>query len=120
MLATWEGALLLWFADGDLGIFAEPTQTNSKRPRRSTPITVRLEDLRYGWASPNARGMWGLEAKFLNGERISPIRRIARPTPTAMDASRIGGLLLGRLPKASSVTSGKTGWHRPELSLIHI
>lgn len=111
LLRSWEGELLLWFADGDLGAFTQAA------PPNSNVRTVRLEDLRYGWASAQARGMWGIEARFESGQRIGPITRIARPEPTPGDLGRILRLLRGRLPEASaSATSSplSEGWHRPK------
>ncbi len=114
ILSTWEGELLLWFADGDVGAFTttvSPTSPTSKRR------IVRLEDLRYGWVSAEARGMWGLEAAFENGRRVGPITRIPRPEPTPEDFGRILRLLRGQLPEVSASASAQVpsdGWHRPK------
>ncbi|MFK7898746.1 MAG: metal-dependent hydrolase [Myxococcota bacterium] len=101
MLSTWEGRLLDWFADGDLGAFVTPAATPGG------PETIRLEDLRYAWASAGARGMWGLEAPFQAGQRAGPLLRTPRPNPSADDARRLLRLLQGKLPAAEN------GWHRP-------
>jgi inner membrane protein len=47
LLQTWEGKLLAWFADGEIG-FAE----------QSTPsgVVVRMDDLRYTWGSSSSLG----------------------------------------------------------------
>jgi hypothetical protein len=106
ILSSWEGELLSWFADGDVGVFSAEASPGSRAE------TVRLEDLRYAWASAGARGMWGLEARFQDGQRAGPITRIARPSLAAADAARLLRLLLGRLPEAAG------GWHRPGRCLV--
>ena len=98
--SSWEGELLSWFADGDTATFLH------SEPGGLTH--VRIEDVRYSWASPNARGMWGLEAR-VNGdaEIVGGIHRISRISPSTGDFTRIGRLLRGRLPDAED------GWQRP-------
>jgi inner membrane protein len=95
-----EGALLEWFADGDTASFVHSEPGGTKR--------VRVEDIRYGWASAGGRGMWGLEARVdAEGKLVSPPRRIGRVAPNRRDFDRIGRLLSGRLPSQSD------GWRRP-------
>ncbi|MEZ4292979.1 MAG: hypothetical protein R3E53_21575 [Myxococcota bacterium] len=54
--ARWPVQLLEWFADGDVGVFVERTETGRR---------VRFEDLRYAWASRRAAvlGRWWLDAR---------------------------------------------------------
>lgn len=94
------GRLLAWFADGDVATFVEPLPDGGR--------VVRLEDVRYAWASAEARGLWGIEARLdANGRPIGGIRRLARPAPGERDLARLGALLRGRLPGADA------GWQRP-------
>lgn len=98
--ATWQAEMLEWFADGDVAKFVHSEPGGVTR--------VRLEDVRYSWASPNGRGMWGLEARVdATGELIGEPVRLARTGPTAGDFDRIGRLLTGALPDETS------GWQRP-------
>lgn len=98
--ATREARILEWFADTDTGTFVETSPSGLQR--------IRIEDLRYAWASADARGAWGIEARIdARGEIIGEVTRIARPSPTERDLDRIGPLLLGRLPAAGA------GWSRP-------
>ena len=98
--SSWEGQLLEWFADGDVGYFVS---RESPEPDR-----IRMEDLRYSWASPDARGLWGIEARIgRRGELIGGIERLDRITPDADGYARVGRLLRGRLPEPGD------GWHRP-------
>ena len=96
---SWEGELLEWFADGDTIALVHP------QPGGRTH--VRIEDVRYGWASDQGRGMWGVEAVIdANGELLSPPTRIPRPRFNPSDLSRMLPLLMGELPKGDT-------WERP-------
>lgn len=98
--ATWQAEMLEWFADGDVATFIHHEPGGVTR--------VRLEDVRYSWASPNGRGMWGLEARVnAEGMLIGEPMRLARTGPTSADFDRIGRLLTGALP------AEKSGWRRP-------
>ena len=66
---TKEAELLDWFADGDTATFVHSEPGGVQR--------IRIEDIRYSWASPNARGMWGLEARVsTDGQILGEIRRL--------------------------------------------
>ncbi len=100
MTESWEGELLSWFADGDTATFVGRDPDGLTR--------VRIEDVRYGWASPDARGMWGLEARFdQRGQIVGKINRLDRISFSVEDLARIGRLLRGQLPEAGE------GWQRP-------
>ena len=91
VLSTCEGELFQWFSDGDW------IARLHREPDGGTDI--RLEDVRYAWASERGGGMWGLEARVdRNGALVDTPRRIARVGPNADDFGRIARLLLGRLP----------------------
>ncbi len=99
VLSTWEGELFAWFSDGDWIAVLHP------EPGGHT--NVRLEDVRYAWASEMGRGMWGLEAHVdRDGVLVGAPRRITRVGPTVGDLGRLGRLLMGRLPT-------KLIWQRP-------
>ena len=99
VLETWEGALFAWFSDGDWIAMRHGEPGGITR--------VRLEDVRYAWASDDARGMWGLEARVdRHGDVLGRPRRIARLQPRPADFGRLARLLLGRLPEDPA-------WHRP-------
>ncbi len=100
LTSTWEGELLAWFADGDTATYVHSEPNGLTR--------VRIEDVRYSWASPDARGMWGLEARIdTNGQIVGSIDRLTRFSPGAGDFTRIGRLLKGQLPTVDE------GWQRP-------
>jgi len=102
--STWQAEMLEWFADGDVATFVH------REPGGLTHL--RFEDVRYSWASPNARGMWGLEARVdREGSLVGDPVRLGRAPTTSMDFERIGKLLLGRLPEATD------GWQRPSSCL---
>jgi len=99
VLQSWQGQLLDWFADGDIGI-----------EERSVPsgTVIRIEDLRYAWSDSRARGMWGIEARFdARGELQGPIRRFARRNPAERDLTHLWQAILGRLPGPAE------GWTQP-------
>jgi len=97
---SWEGELLTWFADGDTATFVDTD--------RNGLTHVRIEDVRYGWASANARGMWGLDARVdPRGRIVGHIDRLTRISLSADDFARIGRLLRGQLPEVGN------GWRRP-------
>lgn len=98
--ATWEGQLLTWFADGDTVATLHHEPGGVRR--------VRIDDVRYAWASAEGRGMWGLEARIgADGALLGPPRRRARSGPAADDWTRLTRLLAGRLPDANGI------WSRP-------
>jgi inner membrane protein len=98
-LASWQGQLMIWFADGDVGIEERPMPFGS---------SVVIDDLRYAWSDPEARGMWGIEARFdSRGEPYAPIRRISRVGPGERDLGRMLRIIGGDLPGAAE------GWTRP-------
>lgn len=98
--ATWQGELFEWFADGDTIRLAHREPGGVTR--------VRLEDVRYSWATPDARGMWGLEARVdAQGELISGPTRVPRRSPSPDDFARLSRVLLGQLP------APENGWKRP-------
>lgn len=88
--ARWPVQLLEWFADGDVGVFVERTETGRR---------VRFEDLRYAWASPSGHGFWGVEARLDARDRpLGAIERFERAGLGEDDTSRVLSRLLGRLP----------------------
>ena len=98
---AWQAELLRWFADGDVATFVH------REP--GGVVRVRLEDVRYSWATPDARGMWGIESRVTQGGRLLEApRRLDRVGPNVRDLARLGRVLRGRLPKAED------GWQRPE------
>jgi inner membrane protein len=89
-LSSWEGGLLVWFSDGDYGI-----------EERVMPFgtSVVIDDLRYAWSNAEARGMWGIEARFdTEGEFYGPIRRVSRASPRDRDYDRVWRAMAGQLP----------------------
>ncbi len=91
--------MLDWFADGDLIAVVDAEPGGERR--------VRLEDVRYAWASAEARGMWGIEARVgADGALLARPRRFARRGPDVADFERLSRLLRGRLPRDPA-------WHRP-------
>ena len=71
VLSSWEGRLLEWFADGDVGVFVSPSDYGTR---------VRVEDLRYAWSTPDGRGAWAIEAELSGpGRLVGRIRRTERP-----------------------------------------
>lgn len=101
--ASWQGELLEWFADGDVGVFQTPRPGGSGR-------RIRIEDLRYSWWSPDARGMWGIQADLDDQDRLmAPIERLDRISVDERDLDRFLGLLAGRLPNSED------GWSRPSI-----
>jgi inner membrane protein len=100
LMSTWQGELFEWFADGDTVTFVHREPGGLFR--------VRAEDVRYSWASANARGLWGLEARAdESGNLVGEIERLPRPAFSRADIRRTAQRLLGRLPVADQ------GWHRP-------
>jgi len=98
--AAWQTRMLRWHADGDVGTFLH------REP--GGVLRVRLEDVRYSWASPEARGAWGVEARATEaGELLSDPVRFPREAPTNEAIAHLGRLLLGRLP------GPEDGWERP-------
>ena len=98
--AAWQTRMLRWHADGDVGTFLH------REP--GGVLRVRLEDVRYSWASPEARGAWGIEARVTEvGELLSNPVRVPRKAPTTGAIAHLGRLLLGRLP------GPEDGWERP-------
>ncbi len=107
VLASWPGRLLVWFADGDVGI---------EERRGPAGSTVRVDDLRYAWGSQEARGMWGVVADFdAQGARVGPIRRFGRPGRGERDVSRLWRAILGELPgEAEGFRSAASCLGRPD------
>lgn len=81
ILATREGRILDWFADGHLWAVVAPGGDGT--------TTVRLTDRRYGIPGPTVQGWWGIEARVDAGGRPeTPPVRVDLPR----DASRAGEL----------------------------
>jgi inner membrane protein len=98
VLSSWEGRLLEWFADGDIGVFV----TRSAYGRR-----VRVEDLRYAWSTPDGRGAWGIEAELAGpGRLLGRIERTDRAPLEPGALARFAASLAGRLPGRAA------GWSR--------
>ncbi len=100
LLDTWEGGMIRWMSDGDLIAIdhAEPDGVTR----------VKIEDVRYAWASEMGRGMWAVEARFdAKGDLIGRPWRSERTQPSPDDFARLLPLLLGRLPDGSD-------WQRPD------
>jgi inner membrane protein len=90
LLDTWEGRLLTWFADGEIGI-DELTIDGGTR--------VYVDDLRYSWGSSSGRGMWGIFARFdEQSRRVGPVRRFRRGGDNARDVNGLFAAIAGRLP----------------------
>ncbi|MGB0620313.1 MAG: metal-dependent hydrolase [Myxococcota bacterium] len=100
--AAWQTKLMRWHADGDVATFVHSEPGGVLR--------VRLEDVRYSWASPEARGAWGVEARVTQaGELLGDPVRFPRQTPTNRETlRRVGSVLMGHLPGPGD------GWARPE------
>jgi inner membrane protein len=99
VLASWEGGILSWFADGEIGIEELETGAGS---------IVRIDDLRYAWSNAGSRGAWGLEARFdIAGGRVGAIERFDRAALTNEDIDAFRSVLFGNLPGPES------GWARP-------
>lgn len=99
VLDTWEGGLLAWFADGEIGVAEERDPDGSR---------VRIDDLRYAWGSPEGLGMWGVEARFdAAGRRVGPVRRFSRREASPRDTGALFAAMTGRLPGAA------VGWVLP-------
>ncbi len=98
--AAWPTRILRWHADGDVATFVH------REP--GGVLRVRLEDVRYSWFSPEARGAWGIEARVTeDGELRSGPVRFPREMRTDEALARLRQLLLGRLP------GREDGWERP-------
>ena len=103
ILSTWQGRILAWFADGQLG-FQEHTGPSGS--------TVRIDDLRYTWGSATGRGMWGIEADFdRRGSMDGGVRRFVRSRRSEADLSVLVAAIAGRLP------GPEEDWRRPETCL---
>ncbi|MEM9176535.1 MAG: metal-dependent hydrolase [Myxococcota bacterium] len=98
---AWQTRIMRWHADEDVVTFVHQEPGDVLR--------VRLEDVRYSWTSPEARGAWGIEARVTEaGELLGDPVRFPRRAPTSTEAfRRVGAALLGRLPTRAS------GWERP-------
>ena len=98
--AAWQTQMMRWHADEDVATFVHHEPGGVLR--------VRLEDVRYAWASPEARGAWGIEARVTEqGELLADPVRFPREIPPTDAIERLGRLLLGRLPNRED------GWQRP-------
>ena len=85
---TWPARLLAWFADGDVATFVHPEPGGVLR--------FRIEDVRYSWATPNARGMWGLEARIRDDQLVEQRAALGRRARTGREhvaAQRALGLV---------------------------
>jgi inner membrane protein len=83
LMATREGAILNWFADGHVWAIAAPASDGS--------TIVRLTDRRYGVPGPTIQGWWGIEARVgADGRMLDGPAKIDLPR----DASRAGELFL--------------------------
>jgi inner membrane protein len=99
VLDSWQGRLLEWFADGDIGIFVTPSRAGTR---------VRIEDLRYSWSNSKARCMWGIQAQVGDDSNVlGSIDRFDRPPLAPGDLDRFAGMFMGRLPGRVE------GWQRP-------
>jgi inner membrane protein len=90
LLATWEGGILAWFADGEIGLETRPS------PRGSL---VAIDDLRYAWGSASALGLWGIAADFDDQGRLHGApRRFGRGEASARDLGAFLSTIAGDLP----------------------
>jgi inner membrane protein len=97
--ASWEGRLIEWFADGDIGIFKSQGRFGE---------VIRIEDLRYSWSNSSGRGAWGIQAEIIGGDTLAgKIVRFDRPPLASDDLDRFLAILSGRLPGHAE------GWTRP-------
>ena len=100
LLDTWEGSMIAWMADGDMIATVHPEPGGFRR--------VKIEDVRYAWASEAGRGMWGVEARLdAEGRIVDRPRRTERSRPRPEELDRLVPLLLGQLPEAPA-------WRRPD------
>jgi len=101
VLASPEGRLLAWFADGDYGI-----------EERAIPFgtMIRMDDLRYAWSNQEGRGLWGLEARFdRDGVLEGPVKRFSTRSLGDREIHRLWRAIRGELPAANV----ETGWQTP-------
>lgn len=92
MLATREGKILAWFADGMLWPTIEPQADGGK--------IVRITDRRYGVPGETINGWWGLEARLDASNRvIGTIERIQLPR----DTSRVNELFVAGFGKPTEL-----------------
>jgi inner membrane protein len=99
ILATWEGGILAWFADDQLGIEEHVGPAGT---------TLRIDDLRYTWAGASGLGMWGVEADFdRRGKMDGGVRRFGRTDASGRDLSGFIAVIAGELPGPDDV------WRRP-------
>jgi inner membrane protein len=83
VLATREGRILHWFADGHVWAIVVPGGDGTK--------VVRLTDRRYGVPGPTIQGWWGIEARVAADGRM-----VERPVKIDLprDVSRVGELFV--------------------------
>lgn len=67
---TARGALFEWFA---------MRQTAARTEQQGDETIVEIDDLRYGDPAAPELGMWGIRARFRDGELVQPIERFRRP-----------------------------------------
>ena len=68
LLASPEGQIFAWFANGMIDGLVEPVGDN---------YAVELSDLRYGFIAGTTRGMWGVTAELSNAlEILTPPKRV--------------------------------------------
>ena len=68
-----EGRVFEWFAMG---------QTRGRVFEEGSTTIVEIDDLRYGFPTQPAQGIWGIRARFdAEGRRLGSVERIRRPLP---------------------------------------
>jgi len=83
VLATREGRIYSWFANGQLAAEIVKDDTGGQR--------VRLVDLRYGYVPDPHQGLWGIDTKFdASGRMIGlPTRYTERPEVSSDSLARL-------------------------------
>ena len=100
LLETWEGGLLAWFAQGQVGF------DELREPDGSS--TVLLDDLRYAWGSTRGRGMWGVRARFgADGRILGAVDRFSGRARGGREVDVLISAIQGDLPGRA------LGWQLP-------
>jgi hypothetical protein len=76
---TPRGAMFEWFAMG---------QTAARTETRGEETILEIDDMRYGDPATPELSMWGIRARFRDGELVAPIERFRRPVVDGAGALR--------------------------------
>ncbi len=92
VLATREGRILAWFADGMIWPVVEPQADGGK--------SVRITDRRYGVPGETINGWWGLQARIdANSRIVGKVEHVQIPR----DTSRVNELFVAGIGKPTEL-----------------